>query len=160
MTSSRVISTTSRRSKRTWFCWFASICGHFPLANAMPFDYFKKNWWRDVKPPCCQLSDLPKCSGYLKWLVLGSIDFSVRCLLCMYGINMTTHTGSIVSCPVEEFAKRERTGDVNLFLSCPIEELRYWGVRVDEFYLSLLLHNRMISELVNNTTPSFAIFVM
>jgi hypothetical protein len=33
--------TSSWRSKRTWFCWFASICGHFPLANAVQFDYLK-----------------------------------------------------------------------------------------------------------------------
>jgi hypothetical protein len=30
---------------RSWFCWFASICGYFPLANAIPFDYLN-NWWR------------------------------------------------------------------------------------------------------------------
>jgi hypothetical protein len=39
-------STSSSRSKRTWFCWFASICWHFPLANAIPFDYLKNNCWR------------------------------------------------------------------------------------------------------------------
>jgi hypothetical protein len=36
------VQTSSWRSKQTWFCWFASICGHFPLANAIPFDYLKK----------------------------------------------------------------------------------------------------------------------
>jgi hypothetical protein len=38
--------TGSWRSKRTWFCRFASIWGHFPLANAIPFDDLKKYWWR------------------------------------------------------------------------------------------------------------------
>jgi hypothetical protein len=44
--SHHFVQTSSRRSNRTRFCWFASICGHFPLANAMPFDYLKNNWWR------------------------------------------------------------------------------------------------------------------
>jgi hypothetical protein len=38
--------TSSWRSKRTWFCWFASTCGHFRHANEMSFDYLNKNWWR------------------------------------------------------------------------------------------------------------------
>jgi hypothetical protein len=39
--SRHFVQTSSWRSKRTWFCWFASICGHFPLGNAIPFDYLK-----------------------------------------------------------------------------------------------------------------------
>jgi hypothetical protein len=68
--SRHFVQTSSWRSKRTWFCWFASICGHFPLENAIPFDYLKKNWWRvryryriraSAKPPYwCQ--EIVPCS--------------------------------------------------------------------------------------------------
>jgi hypothetical protein len=44
--SRHFVQINSWRSKQTWFCWFASICGHFPLANAVRFDYLKTNWWR------------------------------------------------------------------------------------------------------------------
>jgi hypothetical protein len=40
--SRHFVQTSSWRSKRTWFCWFASICGHFPLGNGIPFDYLKR----------------------------------------------------------------------------------------------------------------------
>jgi hypothetical protein len=39
--SRHFVQTSSWRSKQAWFCWFVSICGHFPLANAMPFEYLK-----------------------------------------------------------------------------------------------------------------------
>jgi hypothetical protein len=48
------VQTSSWCSKRTWFCWFVSICGHFPRANAIPFDYLKNNWKiirTGAKPP-------------------------------------------------------------------------------------------------------------
>jgi hypothetical protein len=56
--SHHFVQTSSWHSKRTWFCWFASISGYFPLSNAILFDYLKKNLWRvhyrirtGAKPP-------------------------------------------------------------------------------------------------------------
>jgi hypothetical protein len=84
--SRHFVQTSSWRSKRTWFCWLALICGHFPLANAILFDYLKKNWWR-VR------YHIRIRTGAIKHLVLLAINRSVplvspcdECLVEKFGM--------------------------------------------------------------------------
>jgi hypothetical protein len=59
-------------SKWTWFCWFASICGHFLIANAMPFDYLKNGVFVIVfvlvwNPPIQTAAAFQTCNNMHSW---------------------------------------------------------------------------------------------
>jgi hypothetical protein len=91
--SRHFVQTSLWHSKLTWFCWFASICGHFPFANAMPFDWKRTNDVFNIVIVFVMMRNLPL--GYIDTnAVRGSS--TLLCTLTWVGLATPVGGASIV----------------------------------------------------------------